>query len=307
MGKNINGWSAVTAYKINDLSWNFGDLAELELLLEKKRFAMCLPTQSESMGFVPALAAVSLEPHFCDNNINSKNLFQMLVCKQERVLPGAVIKKLVAEKVAAVEKEQNRKLLARERRLIKDEVIIGALPKAFLKDTFINVLFDLKAGFLYVGTSSEKNADSVVSLIREAIGSMPVMPAMADICEDSTRSLIAGGKILTGEKLTMVHPLGLNKVTLNGVGINDDEYEALIKNGYRIEGGAFEVYGLQFNMNFGRASFSGLGSAGMLEQSIDEAGESDGDDEFYAMIAGNILLTDALNKLFEVLPFKPKF
>jgi hypothetical protein len=50
--------------------------------------------------------------------------------KEERILPGSVVRDAVKEKVEEIEAEQMRKVYKKERDQIKDEIIQAFLPRA---------------------------------------------------------------------------------------------------------------------------------------------------------------------------------
>ena len=96
--------------------------------------------------------------------------------KEEKILPAAVIGKGVAEKVAKLEAEQSRKLKKTERDSIKDEVLQSLLPRAFTKDSFIQIWIDTKNSLIIVDAASARKAEDALELLRKTLGSLPVVP-----------------------------------------------------------------------------------------------------------------------------------
>ena len=72
---------------------------------------------------------------------------------------------------------------------MKDEVLTDLLPRAFARPSRIAAYLDLSLGWLVVDSSSRKNAEAVVSAIREALGSVPALPVNA---ESSPRAIMTG-------------------------------------------------------------------------------------------------------------------
>lgn len=96
--------------------------------------------------------------------------------KEEKILPAAVLRKAVSEKVAKLEDEQSRKLKKTEKDSIKDEVLHALLPRAFTKDSFTQIWIDTQNGLIVVDAASAKRAEDALALLRKTIGSLPVVP-----------------------------------------------------------------------------------------------------------------------------------
>jgi recombination associated protein RdgC len=100
---------------------------------------------------------------------------------EERVLPGSAVRDEVKKRVEAIEAEQLRKVYKRERDQLKDEVIQAFLPRAFLRKRTTYAAFDIERGLILVNTSSAKNAEDLLSTLREVIGTLPVRPLTVKI------------------------------------------------------------------------------------------------------------------------------
>jgi recombination associated protein RdgC len=106
--------------------------------------------------------------------------------KEERILPGSVVRDAVREKVEEIEAEQMRKVYKKERDQIKDEIIQELLPRAFVRKTATYAAIAPKLGLILVDTSSAKRAEDLLSTLREALGSLPVRPLTVKIAPTAT-------------------------------------------------------------------------------------------------------------------------
>lgn len=101
--------------------------------------------------------------------------------KEERVLPSGVISEELHTRVEAIEADQMRKVYKKEREQIKDEVIQALLPRAFLRRKSTFAAIDLERGLLLVNSASARNAEDLLSTLREVIGSLPVRPVTVKV------------------------------------------------------------------------------------------------------------------------------
>lgn len=86
----------------------------------------------------------------------------------ERMLPGAVQREKMAEKLLYIEEQTGRKPGKKEYAQIRDDVALELLPKAFIKRKTVPILF-IKDKVL-VFTSSAKKADDAIALLYRVIG-----------------------------------------------------------------------------------------------------------------------------------------
>lgn len=98
-----------------------------------------------------------------------------------RVLPAAVIKSEVNERVEKLEIEGDRRVGRKERKALEEEVVDQLLPRAFIKPSRSQGYIDLRQGWVVIDTASLKAAEDLVSQIRGAVGSFPAVPLGARI------------------------------------------------------------------------------------------------------------------------------
>lgn len=147
------------------------ELDQLERQLAGRRFRPCGPLETATMGWVPPLGedggALAHEGGEC-----------VLVCarRQERMLPAAVVAETLDEKIAAIEDREARTVGRKERRQLKDEVLLDLLPRAFTRSRRACAYLDRQTGWLLVDAASASAAEDLVDLLRATLGSLPVHP-----------------------------------------------------------------------------------------------------------------------------------
>lgn len=102
----------------------------------------------------------------------------IMICarREERVLPAAVVRELLDDRVAQVEEAEARKVRRREREEMKDELLFDLVPRAFTKSSALYAYIDTRENWLVVDAASSKRAEELVSLLRETLGTLPVKP-----------------------------------------------------------------------------------------------------------------------------------
>ena len=99
---------------------------QLETQLEACAFTPCGSQDISRFGWVKPLGKFgSTLTHAASGHI--------LLCarKEEKMLPGTVVKEMLAEKVEAIEFEQGRALKKKEKEALKEEIMHTLLPRAF--------------------------------------------------------------------------------------------------------------------------------------------------------------------------------
>ncbi|TVO79020.1 recombination-associated protein RdgC [Sedimenticola selenatireducens] len=141
-----------------------------ERLLERTAKG-CGTLELSSLGWQPPLGrGAELLTHASGSCI--------MVCarREERVLPAAVVRELLADKVAEIEESEARKVRRKEQDELKDELMLDLLPRAFIKSSRIYAYIDTQNQWLVVDAASSKKAEELVSLLRETLGTLPAKP-----------------------------------------------------------------------------------------------------------------------------------
>ncbi|MDX1754751.1 MAG: recombination-associated protein RdgC [Marinobacter sp.] len=143
----------------------------LEEKLQEDAFKPCGPQETSRQGWVPPLGKHG------EQLVHSAGGYHLITLrKEEKILPGPVVKELVEEKVEAIEAEQHRKVRRKEKDELKEQVMLEMLPKAFSKNRRCYAYLAPKDGFLVVDAGSAKQAEELASTLRKSLGSLPVRP-----------------------------------------------------------------------------------------------------------------------------------
>jgi recombination associated protein RdgC len=159
-----------------------GYLDELETRLESRRLRACGPMDLATRGFV--------SPYGRDEEDlvhRSGRSALVTIGAEDKLLPGVVVRETLAERLAALAAKDGRRIGARERQRMKDEVIAELLPRAFSRPSRRHAWLEERAGWLAVDTASRKAAEESVSELREALGRFPATPPAP---QESPRALM---------------------------------------------------------------------------------------------------------------------
>ncbi|UUD65028.1 recombination-associated protein RdgC [Pseudomonas seleniipraecipitans] len=158
------------------------DTEALEKALAAKPARPCASQELATYGFVAPFGKGEDAPlvHV------SQGFLLISARKEERILPGSVVKDAVKEKVDEIENEQMRKVYKKERDQIKDEIVQAFLPRAFIRKSATFAAIAPAQGLIIVNASSPKRAEDLLSTLREAIGSLPVRPLTVKIAPSAT-------------------------------------------------------------------------------------------------------------------------
>ncbi|QIB09031.1 recombination-associated protein RdgC (plasmid) [Pseudomonas fluorescens] len=149
----------------------------LETALASKKARPCATQEMTTYGFVAPFGKGEEAPlvHV------SGDFLLVSTRKEERILPGSVVRDALREKVEEIEAEQLRKVYKKERDQIKDEIIQAFLPRAFIRRSTTFAAIAPKLGLVIVNTPSAKRAEDLLSTLREVLGSLPVRPVTVKI------------------------------------------------------------------------------------------------------------------------------
>lgn len=147
---------------------------ELEQKLQQQPFRACGSHDEFSFGWTAPLGRAS------DALVHANNGFFMLCGKkEEKVVPSSVINEMLQERISEIEEREARRLPAKERSRLKDELIFELLPRAFSFSKKTYAYIDSLGGWLVVDAASAKKAEDLLSQLRKCLGSLPVVPLTA--------------------------------------------------------------------------------------------------------------------------------
>lgn len=131
---------------------------------------------------------------------------------RERVLPGAVVREALDEKIKQIRERNGRNPGKRQREQLKDEVLMDLLPRAFIKPMHQAAYLDLEAKYVVVDSTSDKSAEAVLTALREGLGSFAAEPVQAEESISSVLSewLLAGkcaGPFELGDECELKDPV----------------------------------------------------------------------------------------------------
>jgi recombination associated protein RdgC len=169
-------------------------LKKLSSALDEHRLRPCGPMELATRGFVSPFGRDSEE---LTHQIGAFIL--VTIGGEDRLLPSVVINEELAARLAKIAQKQGRRIGAKERKQLKEEVISDLLPRAFIRPSRLSAYLDAEQGWLLIDTASRKAAEEAVNQFREAMGRFPAVPATA---EESPRVLMTDwlihGKLPTG-------------------------------------------------------------------------------------------------------------
>ncbi len=158
--------------RVYRLTKPFTETAEtLEPLLEDGAFTPCSHQQTQSIGWCPPLGR-----HGQTLAHTASGRILLCVKRQEKVLPAAVINEQLEEQVLAIQEKESRHVSRKERQTLKEDIQITLLPKAFAKSQMIRAYIDPQASLVVVDAASAKRAEEILNLLRDAVGSLSVIP-----------------------------------------------------------------------------------------------------------------------------------
>ncbi|WLJ70254.1 exonuclease recombination-associated [Klebsiella phage Kpn BU9] len=166
----MNFFKNAIIYRISNPMSLMAQLATIEQQLLPFQFTPCGSQDTARTGWVAATAFSQTLKH------DANGQYLLTVQRQEKILPGPVIKQELNARIAKLESEQGCKLKKTEKDSLKDEVLQSLLPRAFTKDSRTQLWIDITSGLIVVDAASARKAEDALALLRKSLGSLPVIP-----------------------------------------------------------------------------------------------------------------------------------
>ena len=168
----------LSLYRLTQDAPAFADPDALMVALETKPHREPASQELSTYGFVAPFRGEIIE--------QAGGFILLAAKKTERILPGSVIRDELKAKVEKIEADQGRKVYKKERDQLKDELIQALLPQAFRRSKVTCAMIMPKQGLIVVDTGSARDAEDLLSTLREVIGSLPVRPVTVKIAPVAT-------------------------------------------------------------------------------------------------------------------------
>ena len=151
------------------------ELIDMEVALGRQVFAPCGPTQEKSGGWVPPRGQ---EHGALVEAVNGQRILKFVI--ETKSVPGPVVKRHLDERIAKIEQTEGRKPGKKEKRELRDEIVLELLPHAFPKTASVWVWIDLQARRLVLDTASQARADEVITALVRAFDGLQLAPMITE-------------------------------------------------------------------------------------------------------------------------------
>ena len=151
------------------------EIDELQEKLTEFPFEPCKSIETYRHGWVMP-AATSDQLFYTSSN-------RILLClrRQEKVIPAAVVNETLKERVQELETKDHRKVGRKEKLSIKEDILTELTPRAFAKSSYTWGYVDLNSQLILVDAASSKKAEEFLDLLRQTLGSLPVLPLNTEV------------------------------------------------------------------------------------------------------------------------------
>lgn len=147
------------------------DPVRLNEQLQAQGFLPCGGLDTYREGWTPPLGKHG------EQLVHTTNGRLMLCLRhEERILPAAVVREALDEKVERIETAEVRPVGRKERARLRDELVTDLLPRAFTRSQLTFGYIDPAAGWVVIDTATTKRAEAFLNLLRESLGSLKVRP-----------------------------------------------------------------------------------------------------------------------------------
>lgn len=154
-------FNQITIFK---LASELPSIHDIEEKLASARFVPVGPTQDKSVGFMPPRE----EHGAMVESVNGQHIIKVAI--ETKSVPSSVLNEKANQACKQIEEQTGRKPGKKERRDIKDEVLLSLLPAAFPKRSNITVWINPSKRLVLIGSASATKVDAVAWVLVAALG-----------------------------------------------------------------------------------------------------------------------------------------
>lgn len=236
-------FSNLIVYKFKKDTAEVVDLDKLETALEQDKFTPCGEQQLNTMGWSNAFGRYG-------NTLAHANTDYVLLCirREEKIIPAKAINELVNNEIQLIESKESRPVKSKEKSEIKERVLFQMMPQAFTFSSYQYGLVDIKNGYLIVNSGSFNKAEEFAALLRRSLGSLPIVPAFANIDLDIfltswvTDGALPDGFSLGGDADLEEPDDNGAQLKVKGHDLTSDEIKAHLESGKRVTKVSLDLY-----------------------------------------------------------------
>lgn len=223
---------------------------------------------------------------------------------EEKILPGAVVAKALADKLADMERTGGRKPGGRARKALKEQIVHELLPRAFVRPGRLDGYLDLRRGLLVVDTASRKQAEGFASELRRALGSFPALPLNAEVAPRAVLTGWIAGEplpdgVLIGDEAILKDAADRGaKATLSRQELGSDEVTKHLESGKQVTRLALTF---DDHVSFTLDEDLVVRKFKYLDAAVDQLESTERDDLQAELDARFVLLTGEVGTLFDML------
>ncbi len=133
----------------------------LENQLQRFAFTPCLPSFEESAGW---LSPLEIEDGTLTYAANGYLMFCLQI--EKKLLPATVIRQKVDERVKKIEQSEQRVVKGKEKRDLKDDIIVELRPRALTQYAKLYAYIDTKQQLLLLNTCTQSQVEKFTALFK---------------------------------------------------------------------------------------------------------------------------------------------
>ena len=150
---------------------NIKQLPELDTLSEKLATAEFSPVMGLDWFSEGFAAPQNFSPELV---FPADFTWSVALKRSDKVLPAAVIREFLDDKINEIQENENRKVGRKEKTELKEQITDTLLPRAFTRSSKTFAVCDTKHGFLFVNHASATKSENMIGKLREALGGLDV-------------------------------------------------------------------------------------------------------------------------------------